>query len=98
MCTCLFTCVHALLWFTRSPPAMALSPLYVLKGLSWPKGWFQKLASPVLRLTIPHRDYFNFFLAKNSKKNSVFFLYIIIFSRRRREKIGVPKKIGVQKK
>ena len=27
MFVCLFICVHALLWFTRSPPAMALSPL-----------------------------------------------------------------------
>ena len=74
----LFLCCCSLFFLFQSgrlfPYAQAVV-LYVFKGLSWPKGWFQKLASPVLRLTIPHRDYFNIFSAKNGKKNGVFLYF-----------------------
>ena len=94
----LFLCCCSLLFFFFSflfqsgrlfPYAQAVV-LYVFKGLSWPKSWFQKLASPVPRLTIPHRDYFNFLthlvvlpVHLSPKK---------IFQPQRNEKSGSPKK------
>ena len=96
----LFLCCCSLFFFPflfqsgRLFPYAQAVVLYVFKGLSWPKGWFQKLASPVLRLTIPHRDYFNFFPAKNGKKYIVFFTYI--FYRRRRGENGTKNKLDTK--
>ena len=70
--------------------------LYVLKGLSMA----QRLVSKTCQLpclTIPHRDYFNFFSAKNSEKNRFFFCNYF-FPAEDGKKLGYPKKFGVPKK
>ena len=69
--------------------------LCVLKGLSMAQRLVSEACQPVLRLTIPHRDYFNFFPQKMAKKKG-FFLNIF-FPAEGGKKKGT-KKNGYQKK